>query len=895
VKNDWRMHCCSQSVYVVLQFMMLRFSSASIIVKLCVRHHLSDVTAVIKTVAGDAGKVRLVDGGLATSAVLKYPNAVGVDASGNVYIADTGNNRIRMVTKSTGIITTVAGDGTEGYSGFKGDGGQAKSARMFYPDAVAVDASGNIYIADKWNSRVRMVTKSTGIISTVAGDGTDGYSGDGGPATSGRLNNPAGIGTDASGNIYIADTDSHRIRLVTKSTGIITTVAGTGILGYSGDRGLATSARLNYPDAVAVDAAGNIYITDTWNNCIRIVTKSTGIINTVAGDGTSGYGGDGGLATSARLYNPSGVAVDASGNIYIADTTNGRVRVVTKSTGIITTVAGTGTSGYGGDGGSAISARLHIPYDVAVDASGNVFIADTDNNRIRLVTKSTGIITTVAGDATSGYSGDGGLAISAIFSDPRGVAFDVSGNIFIADTNNSCIRMVTKSTGIITTVAGDATSGYSGDGGLATSARLYNPHDVAVDASGNIYIVDTYNHRIRMVTKSTGVITTVAGNGISGYSGDGGLATSARLYNPHDVAVDGSGNIYIVDTYNHRIRIVTKSTGVITTVAGNGISGYSGDGGLATSSQLDGPSGVTFDASGNIYICDSGSNRIRIVTKSTGIISTVAGTGALEYTDDGGLATSAKLYHPGGVAVDASGNIFIVDTNSNRIRVVTKITGIVATVAGTGVAGYSGDGGDATLSVLNSPTGISIDASGNIYVIDSGNNRLRVILLGEVSAASPTNSPSVAPSPTNTAYTRTPTPTPSPNTVATPTLTRTPSPTPSPNTVATPVPALTRTPTTSMVSTPTLTRTPSPTFGPNTVSTLGPTFSTITVSPPSLTITPTDSPALAPTPTPTPGPNVVSAPALDMVSTPSPNPIVAPTPSNPIASFVTSASPGMHR
>jgi trimeric autotransporter adhesin len=308
-----------------------------------------------------------------------------------------------------------------------------------------------------------------------------------------------------------------------------------------------------------------------------------------------------------------GVAVDTSGNIYIADTYNNRIRLVTKSTGIITTVAGDGTQGFGGDGGLATSAQLYFPYGIAVDASGNIYIADY-NNRIRVVTRGTGIITTVAGDGTEGYSGDGGQATSTGLTKPSLIAVDTSGNIYIADSYSGRVRMVTKSTGIITTVVGDGTREHKGDGGLATSAGLYNPHGVAVDASGNIYIADSF--RIRMVTKSTGIITTVAGYGTQGYSGDGGPATSASLMYLWGVAVDASGNIYIADTNNDRIRVVTKSTGIITTVAGGGVKGdvvSLGDGGQATSAYVYAPRGIAVDASGNIYIATPEYHRIRHV------------------------------------------------------------------------------------------------------------------------------------------------------------------------------------------------------------------------------------------------------------------------------------------
>ena len=665
-----------------------------------------------------AGYEDCADGGLATSARLNGPSGVAVDASGNLYIADISNRRIRLVTKSTGIITTVAGNGNYGYGG-DGDGGLATLARLMSPSGVAVDASGNIYIADTFNNCIRLVTRSTGIITTVAGNG-------GGLATSAKLSLPSDVTVDTSGNLYIADTYNHRIQLVTKSTGIITTVAGNGTRGYGRDGGPATLSRLDHPRGVAVDASGNIYIADTGNTRIRIVTKSTGIISTLAGNGYYGGDGDGGLATSASLY-PFGISVDASGNLYIADTYNHRIRLITKSTGIITTVAGNGTRGYGGDGGLAIAAPLNDPRGVAVDASGNIYIADIDPDRIRLVTKSTGIITTVAGIRNEEY-GEGVLATSAKFYSPRGVAVDASGNVYIADTSNHRIRLVTKSTGIITTVAGNGTDSYGGDGGLATSARLNSPRGVAVDASGNLYIADSDNGRIRMVAKSTGIITTVAGNGNSGYGGDGGLATVAPLNDPRGVAVDASGNIYIAEFWSHLIRLVTKSTGIITTVARGGNYAY---GGQATSANFLWPRGVTVDASGNVYIADSYSNCIRLITKITGIITIVAGNGTRGYGGDGGPATVAPLNDPHGVAVDASGNIYIADTYNHRIRLVTKSTGIITTVIGSEYYRYGEIGG------LYYPHCVAVDKSGNIYFADAFHDLVFMSFLVEAPSASP--------------------------------------------------------------------------------------------------------------------------------------------------------------
>jgi trimeric autotransporter adhesin len=321
-----------------------------------------------------------------------------------------------------GIIDTVAGDGG---CAFFGDGGQATSTLLRNPHGIVVDKSGNLYLVDKYahGSHIRMVTKSNGIISTVVGNGTEGYSGDGGPATSARLNQPNGVALDASGNIYIADSANHCIRMVTKTTGIITILAGGNIYAgqYDGDGVPATSARFRYPTSVFVDASGNIYIADSQNHRIRMVTKSTGIISTVAGSHPDtgerpDHCGDGGPATSGVLHSPIGVFVDRPGNIYIADTGDNHIRIVTKSTVIISSVAGAGSYGHvgnSGDGGPATSAKLKCPSSVFVDASGNVYISDSRNNRICMVTKSTGIISTVAGDGTSDYVGEGGLAKSA--------------------------------------------------------------------------------------------------------------------------------------------------------------------------------------------------------------------------------------------------------------------------------------------------------------------------------------------------------------------------------------------------------------------------------------------------------------------------------------------------
>ena len=334
--------------------------------------------------------------------------------------------------------------------------------------------------------------------------------------------------------------------------GTITTLAGTGKAGYSGDGGKATSARLNFPEGVAVDGKGNVYIAEAVNFRVRRVSPN-GKITTFAGTGKSGFSGDGGKATLARLAHPYGVAVDGKGNVFIADTSNARLRKVSPG-GRITTIAGNGAVCCStGDGGAATAAVLSFPNAVAVDGKGNVYIADNLDHRVRKVT-SGGRITTLAGTGTSGDSGDGGKATSARLNYPFGVAVDRKGRVYISDSLSSRVRMVSPA-GKITTIAGTGKAGFSGDGGQATSAQLASPQGLAVDRQGNLFIGDEANQRIRKVNR--GIITTVAGMGPHGYYGDGSAATSALLFSPWGVAVDGTGNLFIADTNNHRVRRVS--------------------------------------------------------------------------------------------------------------------------------------------------------------------------------------------------------------------------------------------------------------------------------------------------------------------------------------------------
>ena len=486
----------------------------------------------------------------ATSAQLSFARAVAVDSAGNLYIAESGNNRIRKV--SNGIITTVAGNGTPGFSG---DGGAATSAELSDPLDVVVDSSGNLFIADDSNNRVREV--SNGTITTVAGGGSS--LSDGIPATSALLDSPSGVAVDSSGNLYIASNvyladalmpipDSGVTRIRKVSNGVITSIAGGG--SSIGDNGPATSAQLGFPSGVLVDSSGDLYIADSSSSRIRKV--SNGVITTVAGNGTAGFSGDNGPATSAQLNYPNGVAVDSVGNLYIADTANNRVRKV--SNGLITTIAGGGSSL--GDNGPAAMAQLNSPNGVAVDASGNLYIADTLNYRIRKVAN--GNITTVAGTGTQGFvNAFFGIAVpatSASLTYPTGVAVDSMGNLYIADPKEYLILKV-SSNGILTNVAGHQVYGTSGDNGPAIYATLGFPFGVAVDSAGNLYIADS-RYLFESIRKvSNGIITTIAGRG-SSYADD--IAATSAQFVPNGVAVDTLGDVYLSDLDTNRVRVLTR-------------------------------------------------------------------------------------------------------------------------------------------------------------------------------------------------------------------------------------------------------------------------------------------------------------------------------------------------
>lgn len=907
-----------------------------------------DAEGKIRTIAGNSGNGNTGDGGLAIYATFGSTGGVVKDADGNIYVSDTNFHRIRRIG-ADGKIFHFAGSAT-GVSGYSGDNGQASAARLNRPTALAVDKQNNLYVVDTGNHRVRVINLSTGIITSFAGTGGAGFNGDGVVATNSSLSNPTGIAIDAQNNVYIADRNNQRVRKIDAVSKIISTVAGSGMQGFGGDGGTAIDAMLNYPNDVAVDSAGNVYFTDQSNHRVRRV-KTNGSIETIAGNGSGGYSGDGGTALQAQLNLPTSIAVDAACNVYIGDNGSLRVRKLTAVGGgggqtnrnpVITSnlvnqtltrgqtvdiplvatdedndsvtftlinapgfasivnanpaartatlrlapvSAGTSTNiqikADDGKGGTATSAAFNITVNepqpgnqpptanagqlpamveatsangapvnlngsgsdpdgdsitfawtdngntIATSAAATVTLAIGNHSIVLTVTDSKGAktstpaqtvivkdstppsiigvpaaittpasspagaivnytlptatdivdgavpvvadkapntvfpvgttivkfmatdsrgnaamasfnvtvtpfvsggtpasynISTAAGSGNYGFSGDGGDAINATFRQITALS-RYSEGLMIVDSQSRVVRRVDNQ-GKIRTIAGNTGNGNSGDGGLAIYANFGSPGGAVADSEGNIYVSDSIFHRVRKIT-TDGRINHFAGSatGLSGSIGDNGPAASARFNRPTALAIDAQNNLYVVDSGNHRIRVINLATGIVNNFAGNGGAGYGTDGVEATTTSLNNPTGIAIDALGNVFIADRSNQRIRKVDAATKEISTVAGTGAAGSGGDNGSAKAAQLNNPTDVEVDAAGNIYIVDQNNHRIRRVRA--GVMETIAGTGNIGFSGDGGLATEAQITLPTTIEVESDGSIHLGDNGNLRVR--------------------------------------------------------------------------------------------------------------------------------------------------------------------------
>ncbi len=701
-----------------------------------------------------------------------------------------------------------------------GPGGGRGTAVAQDPVSLAIGPAAALEVGDGTAMVVRTLSRTGGEhdVACAGNIATSGYGGDGGAATDASCDGPDGLAVDGSGDLFLSDDQNNRVRVVAARSGTLfgtavtagdmATIAGTGAWGDAGDGGPAVDAELAYPAGLALDAAGNLIVGDSGNDVVRVMAATSGTfyghamtagdVYTVAGDGTAGFGGDGGPAVDAQLDQPTGVAVDAHGNLVVADLGNNVVRVVAAATGTfdgqamtagdIYTVAGDGTAGFGGDGGPATAAQLDAPQGVAVDPHGDLVVADTANDRVRLVAEVSGRVDglavvagriyTLAGTGSAAFSGDGGPAATAALSSPTSVAVDRRGDVAVADHGNERVRVIADRSGTvygqpvgaddIETVAGTGTlGGFSGDGAPAAASELHLPTSVAADTSGDVAVADQDGNRVRFVpaasgdqfgqSMTAGDVYSVAGDGTAGLGGTGVPATSIGIDQPSGVAFDGQGNLVVASFADNQVFVVAARTGPddgeamtagdLYLLAGTGSLGDTGDRGAAIRATLDGPEDVAVDPAGNVDVAEFYGERIRVVATASGVdqglhmragdVYTVAGTGVTGDSGDGGPATAATFDLPTGVAVDRFGNVVVGDYGNERVRVVADSTGTfygqpmqagdVYTIAGDGTQGRSGDGGAGTGAELAHPAGIAVDAAGNAILADSANSVVRVV------------------------------------------------------------------------------------------------------------------------------------------------------------------------
>jgi sugar lactone lactonase YvrE len=669
-------------------------------------------SAEVTTMAGQSGGPGPVDG-IGNTAQFDIPHSVAVDSIGNLFIGDTFNHTIRKVTPD-GVVTTIAG--SAGNKGFADGVGNEQAPQFNSPIGLSSDTAGNLYVTDNGNQTIRKVAPGS-VVTTLAGKvGVKGSAN--GPSTDATFNSPTGSAIDLGGNLFVADSVNRVVRKITPG-GIVSTFAGT--VGQQGTNdGVGNVARFTSPIALAIDTGNNLYVADQGGNTIRKITPG-GSVSTLAGVGKQGGAADG-TGAAARFSGPEGVAVDAGGNVYVSDTGNQTVRKITPD-GVVSTLAGLAGQKGGADGTNN-AARFSVPRGIAVDRGHNIiYLSDSANSTIRKLVIESGdcIVTTLAGTVGENGSVDGS-GPGARFHFPYGVAVDPVGNVYAVDRSNNDIRKITPN-GVVTTYAGLPGQAGSIDG-TGAGAQFYAPEGLAVDGSGNIFVSDYFNNSVRKIAPvgTNWIVTTIAGCPTCPGGTNDGPGLTARFNNAFGLTCDNQGNVYVADTVNKTIRKISPSQSewVVTTFAGAPLIGGSLDG-TGNSARFASPLGLAADANG-IYVADS--STIRKITFD-GVVSTLAGCPSCAPGSSDGIGIAALFWTARDIAVDTDGNLYVADSANHIVRKATFSSGQWAVTTLGGVPGQaSGIDGVGSNARFNQPSGIAVDKSGNVFVVNTGENNL---------------------------------------------------------------------------------------------------------------------------------------------------------------------------
>ncbi|MGP8214278.1 MAG: T9SS type A sorting domain-containing protein [Bacteroidia bacterium] len=627
---------------------------------------------IVTTLAGSTSIG--INNGIGTAATFHTPAGIAYDGSGTLYIGDEINNRIRQIVISSANVTTLAGTGAQ-----SDVNGPDSMATFDYPIGLSPDGKGNLFVADAYSYEVRKI--GLGDVSNLAPSDL-----------------PTGVATDGSGNLYVVAQFGQKIQQINIASGAVTTLAGSGASGNA--NGIGTAATFNYPYGIAYDGSGNLYVGDQSNNEIRKIVISTGAVSLFAGSPTGATGSANGTGTAATFYGPEGLTCDGNGNLFVADYYNSEIRQIVISSGVVSLLAGSPTGGHGSADGTGTAANFYDPSGVATDGNGNLYVADMENNEIRQIVISSGVVTTFAGSPSIGIAN--GIGTAAQFHAPAGITCDGNGNLYVGDELNDRIRQIVISSANVTTLAGTGTQ--SGINGPDSAATFDYPIGVTTDGRGNLFVADAYSYEVRQISLNY-------------------VSNLAPCDLPTGAATDGNGNLYVVAQFGQKIQQINTASGAVTTLAGSGVSGNAN--GFGTAATFNYPYGVAYDGNGNLYVGDQSNNEIRKIVISSGQVSLVAGSpvGASGHAD--GIGTAASFYGPEGLACDHNGNLYVADYYNNEIRKIVLSSGMVYTYAGSTTRGTA-NGAD-TAARFNGPTGVAVDGSGNLYVADAQNNEIRMI------------------------------------------------------------------------------------------------------------------------------------------------------------------------